>query len=336
MSTPGVAIRWLDPGDDAALRVAWEVQERAHRADRHYAITPAWPAYRVSVDEPTVYFRRSVLVASSSGDIVGTAAVGFADADNQHLADLEVAVLPEHRRRGIGSGLYDAAVARIREEGRGTVLTEVHEPVAGPLGATDFARHLGFEQVHLEEHLVLDLPVSDEHVRSLRERTGHLAQDYEVLTWRDRCPEEHLAAYCAMLTRMMRDVPMGEVDYRPVAVDPDRVRADEAQHSQAQDRVVAAVRSRRTHEFAGYSVVDAPHGGSEVVQDDTLVMPEHRGRRLGLLLKLSTLLVVRHEHPHRTALHTWTSPANTPMRRTNTDFGYRAVELLHEMQQRLV
>ena len=47
--------------------------------------------------------------------------------DNEHLADLEVTVLPESRRHGIGRALHaDDAMARARAEGRLTVCGEVH------------------------------------------------------------------------------------------------------------------------------------------------------------------------------------------------------------------
>lgn len=75
-------------------------------------------------------------------------------------------------------------------------------------------------------------------------------------------------------------------------------------------------------------------GAEHVQQDDTLVMPEHRGARLGTLLELATLDAVRRDHPERRALHTWTEPDNHAMYRTNTDVGYRPVERMPEMQLR--
>ena len=63
------------------------------------------------------------------------------------------------------------------------------------------------------------------------------------------------------------------------------------------------------------------------------MMPEHRGHRLGLLLKLTTLDILR-RIPERTSLHTWTAPDNHAMLRTNIAFGYQPVEQMHEMQRR--
>ena len=78
-----------------------------------------------------------------------------------------------------------------------------------------------------------------------------------------------------------------------------------------------------------------PHGEPHALQDDTLVMPDHRGHRLGLRLKAATLALITAEHPERVAIHTWTDPENTAMYRTNERFGFRPVERLLEMQQKL-
>ena len=77
-----------------------------------------------------------------------------------------------------------------------------------------------------------------------------------------------------------------------------------------------------------------PHGEDHVLQDDTLVMPAHRGHRLGTLLKLATLTIVQRDHPDRRTVHTWTEPGNAAMYRTNVEFGYVAVERMHEMQRK--
>ena len=63
-------------------------------------------------------------------------------------------------------------------------------------------------------------------------------------------------------------------------------------------------------------------------------MPEHRGHRLGTLLKCATLEIAQHAHPERVAIHTDTAIDNHAMQATNRDFGYVPVERLHEMQRR--
>ena len=76
------------------------------------------------------------------------------------------------------------------------MLGEAYEPMEGePTAAVAFAESLGFTSEHVEEHLVLPLPVPVEQVERLRASVRDLA-GYELVTWEDRCPDEHLAAYC--------------------------------------------------------------------------------------------------------------------------------------------
>lgn len=176
----------------------------------------------------------------------------------------------------------------------------------------------------------MDLPVAQEHVAALAE-TGH--DGYEIVTWLNHCPDDLLDAYVEMRNRMNADVPMGELDHRPATLGSDRIRLAEERLSRSYDSVMAAARRTSDGTFGGYSLTFVPHGTDEALQDDTLVMPGHRGHRLGLALKLATLEIVQRDHADRSSLHTWTAPDNHAMYRTNERFGYRAVEAMHEMQR---
>jgi GNAT superfamily N-acetyltransferase len=87
--------------------------------------------------------------------VVGTADLGGSTTDNLHLADLEIHVRPEWRRRGIGRILDGEAAQRLRDEGRTSVCGEVHVPPGSGgdgVAAYAFAAAMGFEPVHAEDH----------------------------------------------------------------------------------------------------------------------------------------------------------------------------------------
>ena len=325
----------IDPSNEADLRAYWESEQAAIRADRPHALLRTWDGLRHSVTVPGPYYRRTLVVARDGDAVVGVAEIGGSVEDNTHLADLEISVLPDRRREGVGRALYDDAMRRCAETGRTTVGGEVHVPAGvEPAAAAPyaFATTMGLGEVHVEDHLVLPLPVDEGHVAVLRTGAEEKAADYEMITWGDVCPDEYVAAFCEMRTRMDTDVPIGEVDYEPVVFTEERLRSSEERLSKSYASVVAAARRRRDGVFAGYSQVHLQHGQTDVLQDDTLVMPDHRGRRLGTLLKLATLRVLAEEYPAATSIHTWTDPDNHAMQRTNRDFGFRAVERMHEMQ----
>jgi GNAT superfamily N-acetyltransferase len=327
----------VDPHEEPFLRAWWEADHEANRADRPDALLRTWEAHRAVAQNPSPYRSRRLLAVVADDRVVGTAELDLWHQSNEHLCSVEVAVLPGHRRRGIGRALFDEADRRRRADARTTVIGEVSVPsglALDEVAGGRFAHAMGMRSVHQEDHLVLRLPVSDEHLGRLRAAVGERGSAYDVVTWGNRCPDEYVDAFCTMNTQMAADVPSGGLDLEAVVYDEARLRTDEERTSAAYDQVVAAARRRSDGVFGGFSQLFLAKGAEHVQQDDTLVMPEHRGARLGTLLKLATLDVVRRDHPERRALHTWTEPDNHAMHRTNTDFGYRPVERMHEMQLR--
>ncbi|KRF30562.1 GNAT family N-acetyltransferase [Nocardioides sp. Soil805] len=316
-------IHRLDVHDDAATRAFHDVERAVARHDRPHAITRTYDAMLGSWRHPSPYRRYLPLVAVVGGRVVGVAELGFSLQDNMHLADLEISVLPTHRRHGVGRALHVEATRLRRAEGRTSCCGEVYEVPGSASPGVAFATALGYRSRHVEDHLLLPLPAVPPPVD---------VAGYEVLTWRDRCPDEYVDTYCEMRTRMNHDVPLGELDYEPVDMTVERLRVGEERTGRSYTSVVAVARRKADGVFGGYSLTYLAHGTDQALQDDTLVMPEHRGRHLGAALKAATLAIVLAEHPDRVAIHTWTDPDNAAMYRTNTAFGYRSVERMHEMQ----
>jgi GNAT superfamily N-acetyltransferase len=334
---PNPQVLEVDPLDEDLLRAFWETEQAAIRPEREHALLRTWERLRAMSQNPNEWSSRTMLVARNGDEVVGVAELGGSLRDNLHLADVAVVVLPAHRRRGIGRVLYDEAIRRLSADGRTSICGEVYVPPGGnPEEAPGyaFASMLGFESVHTEDHLMLRLPVAQEEIDRLRAKADAAA--YDVITWTGPCPDEHLAAFCEMQTRMSNDVPVGGIDYEPVVVDEARQRAREERVFRSFDGITAVARRAADGTFGGYSQLFLPHGADYVYQDDTLVMPDHRGHRLGTLLKLATLEIVQRDRPELAAIHTDTAVDNHAMQATNRDFGYRPVERLHEMQQKLV
>ena len=76
----------------------------------------------------------------------------------------------------------------------------------------------------------------------------------------------------------------------------------------------------------------APHRG---FQSGTLVLPEHRGRALGLSMKLANQRLVRARFPGCRILMTGNAGVNAAMNAVNDRLGYRLVEVSVEMQKQL-
>ena len=319
-------IREINVHDEAQLADWYAVEGVAISHDRPHAVRRTFEALVNVVTLPSDHYQPVLLAAFEGQRMVGIAELGSSLLDNLHLADLEVTVAPRHRRRGIGRALYVEGTARRRAAGRTSACGELC--VVEDTGPLAFARAMGAESVHEEDHLLLDLPMDPDHLARLEVRAS---SGYEIVRWQGRCPDDLVDAYAAMRTQMNQDVPTGELDYEAVVMTPERIRTGEERLARSYDICVAAARLAAGG-LGGYSLVHLPRGSDQALQEDTLVMPEHRGHRLGLALKLATYAVIAAEHPERTTLHTWTDPDNHAMYATNSAFGYRPVERMHEVQ----
>jgi GNAT superfamily N-acetyltransferase len=314
-----VEIQELDPTDPAARSTWHDVMERSVRADRPHALTTTLDALEVTMTSPSTYYSRTWLEAVVDGEVVAVAELELPLSENLDVAWAEVEVLPGHRRQGIGRALWQAVVQRAKDAGRTRVGGEVSVDLSVAGAAFDFATSVGAVEKHREDHLLADLPVT----------AAPVDPAYDVVTWRGRCPDEHREAYLAMRNQMNADVPSGELDLEVATLDDARLASSEERLVKAYDVRVAAARRRSDGAFGGYSLLFVPHGADYGWQDDTLVMPEHRGHRLGAALKAANYADLPAEV---VVVHTWTAPSNTAMHHTNTALGFRVVEHMYEVE----
>lgn len=309
----------VDVHDDTALKAWYAVESASITHDRPWAAQRSFETLVNSVRNPRDPNGRSVLLAAVvDGDTVGVADLDMPAAES--LLRLEIQVRPDQRRRGVGRALWEAADDVRRSEGRTTTVSEATVP---PEGSLPFARALGFETVHAEDHLALALPAPREAID---------VPGFEIVLWGNRCPDELLDAYVVMRNQMGQDLPNGKGE-EPATYTRERVRVEEKRTVRSYDRIIAAAKETATGELVGYSLLFLPHGSDQAIQDDTLVMPAHRGLHLGMALKTATLEVIQRDFPERTSIHTWTDPDNVAMQRTNYLFGFRKLELMHEVQR---
>lgn len=86
-------------------------------------------------------------------------------------------------------------------------------------------------------------------------------------------------------------------------------------------------------EPAGYTYIFVPGADeAKLLQDGTNVMRDHRGRRLEDRLKWANHAQVQTVSPNPQGIHAWTEQENSAMQRTNRDFGYLPVEVMHAVQ----
>ncbi|WP_028045595.1 GNAT family N-acetyltransferase [Cellulomonas sp. URHE0023] len=296
------------------------------------------------------YVRKIRLVAVADGTtddpdrVLGYAALDMPLRDNTHLGIVDIGVRPDHRRRGIGSGLHDAVIARGTEAGRSTFQASTDQRVEPPDGpdvltpstgegrvsatadGTRFARTHGYALAQVARYSVFDLPFDQDHVGRLRrDADEHAGPDYRLVSWSDHCPEEWVEHYAVLVGRMSTDTPVGGLDYGEEGWDGERIRTTEKQlEERGVGLLVMAAEHVPTHTLAAFTEFKTmPHARDFVHQNDTLVLQEHRGRRLGMLVKAANLQRLAAQRPLVRRVGTWNAEENSYMLGINVALGFR-------------
>lgn len=289
-------------------------------------------------------------------DVLGYARLDLPLDDNRHLAWIEIAVRAAVRRQGVATALWAAAAERVRRAGRDVVTAwTVHGPegsadeevVRVPTGAgrvrrqdpaASFALAHGFVLEQAERHSTLALPVAGDRLAAWQGAAQtHAGPHYRLVQWVDRTPDRWLTASAELQRRMSVDVPLADLDIHEEVWDEARVRDADVARARAGSRyVLSAVEHLPTGSLVAFTQVDLPQDRPAVaLQDNTLVHGDHRGRRLGLLVKAANLELLARVQPEVRRLHTWNAAENRHMLAINELMGFRAAGIEGSWQLRL-
>ncbi len=256
--------------------------------------------------------------------------------DNLHLSSTDLFVHPDHRRHGVGTALLTAVSDRARAAGRTVLLAAPYSPVDEPGAGEAFLTRHGFELGLAEMSRVCDLVESEPTWPALAAEAATHHADYRLEPWQDRVPEALVEGYCRVEEAFNDQAPLGELDLEAEVWSAERV-------AERDERFVAT--GRRQFGVLAYAADGTCVAATELfvnevaswraLQGGTLVVPGHRGRRLGLSLKLANLRAVRERFPDCRYVFTTVAGVNAPMNAVNELLGFRDVERALEMQLRL-
>jgi ADP-ribose pyrophosphatase YjhB (NUDIX family)/L-amino acid N-acyltransferase YncA len=328
-----ILVREIDPADLALFDEWYDAFRAGAVAGREAALVVGREALGYSLRNPSPLKQRIAVAAFEDDRVLGGMLFEYRLTDNLDTVEAEIDVPLAHRRRGIGTALWQWAVTRSAQLGRTIVQTELGVP-SDPWPGAAFAERLGFGVEHVEEHLVVPLPYDDLRLEELHSEVGRL-DGYQLISWAGVCPPEHQQAYADLHTAMDLDVPTGGMTREVLPWTVDKLEASEARIDRNYLALVTMAHTDAS-EPAGYTLLYVPRADAEhAQQDDTLVLREHRGHHLGTHLKLANLEQLAKHRTTQRFLHTWTALSNTPMRKVNARFGFRAVEEHRELELRL-
>lgn len=226
----------------------------------------------------------------------------------------EVQVVPSRRRRGIGSALLDALVARARELG----LEQVHGHHTTPAGAA-FCARAGAVDGQRDVRSLLRLADA-----TLPE--PELPDGWSFVTWTRRAPDELIDSY-ARARAALDDAPTPDGIEFPVETAA-TLRDQEAalERRGREGRVTVAVDPQG--EVGAFTEVRLTPGAPLAFTEDTATVATRRGQGLATAVKLESLRRLRADHPTVEVLTTMNAEDNRAMRSVNERVGFTVAATL--------
>jgi GNAT superfamily N-acetyltransferase len=260
---------------------------------------------------------------------------------------LDVNVHPDHRSQGIGSALLDRLEAIGRDAGRPVAQGGgKHRPwhpgpvLASPTGFGELPREdpvvrfmlnrgYALEQVYRVSHLHLPVPAADLDAQ-LAVAWGKAGEDYRIVTWAGSTPERWLDDVAVVMNRMSTDAPSANFEVEEEPWDAERVRRrDERRSASGRTTHVAAVEHIPGGRLVAYSDLSVSGDRTRPAhQGDTLVLAEHRGRRLGMVVKLANIRQLQEFGPEIPYIATNNAEENRPMLDVNEAVGFVSISCI--------
>jgi mycothiol synthase len=192
--------------------------------------------------------------SQDEGRVLARGAINILRAEeNQHVAEFEIAVLPEARRQGIATRLLSLISEVAQREGRTLLLTNTDADI--PAGRA-FARRLAGKRGLVTRTSQLDLADLDmKMVGELCQRGGERARGFELGTWHGLYPSEHIHGMVAV-KEVINAAPTGELEVEEFRWTAEQLRqAESALVRQGIERWTMYARHIRSGGIAGFTEV---------------------------------------------------------------------------------
>ncbi|MDQ0612993.1 GNAT superfamily N-acetyltransferase [Microbacterium sp. W4I4] len=280
-------------------------------------------------------------IVEQDGQAVGCVTYAIPQDGEAATAFVTIALRKHAWGAGIGSAAHAYVETELRSEGMRTLLhwAEHHhdgsglEPIPSPMGfgsvpADHAARFLQRHGYHVEqvdrgsEYVYSAAGIRD--LEALRARAAAPAAGYRIVQWMMPTPADRVEGYAWLKSRMSTDVPEGDLGLPVEVWDAARVAEHDDRYAQRGWTVqVTAAEHVDTGELCAFNELTiGPDPTGPAHQQDTLVLADHRGHRLGMLVKTAGLLSWHERFPASARVITYNAEQNRPMLDINEAIGF--------------
>ncbi|MFT4235160.1 MAG: GNAT family N-acetyltransferase [Microbacterium sp.] len=350
---------WTPPAsmeaDDAGLFLT--LLDTANAASRASSGTDlfdrAGPEWLVEMNDTELY-EQVQLVALADGEPVGFGELSYSRTTTES-AHVDVTVHPDMHDDALEDAIFAELERIAREHGRTRLNGFAFSPASnegarlvpptgfGSVGETEWGTRLhvrhGFTlgqvtRVSLYEFAAADAEAEDRMLDAAWQKAG---EDYRVVWWTGHSPDEFAESYARANERMDIDAPAGGNTVEADTFTVEKLRHRDEQNIKA-GRIMAVtlVVHEPSGEVAAFNELVIEQDRTRHADNwNTLVMPEHRGHRLGAIVKCEGLRRFHELVPESPSVVTFNAEENRFMLDVNEQVGFRPVAYAGEWQKEL-
>lgn len=273
----------LDELSDTELKPILDATNALNREARPRSTDLTADELRMFMTSPGMVYRR-FLVRSDDGALAGIGNGRYpSDGTNAGLLLTQIQVLPEHRRKGVGTLMFRHLVAMAGELGRDRLQGFFFDTV--PAGEA-FATAVGATgTLEFHENVLKIADLDRELMKSWTEIGAKRAPGYSVRLIEGPVPEQFFDDIAHLYHVLERDMPTS-ADFEPREWTAERVAEQEAHYLKGTDALAAFACHDATGTAVGMSqMIRRKTDPTTWVVTVTMVDPEHRGRSLGKWVK---------------------------------------------------
>jgi mycothiol synthase len=265
---------------------------------------------------------RAIFIARDGGSRLAGYGVGvrnLKDTENAHIRWSEIAVKPEHRRKGLGRALFARVLGSF--DGQGDDLAVISETTDRVPSGEAFATAIGAKPGLPMKMNQLDLRAVDR--AKIAEWSRATPKGYRLVRIDDTVPQQFVKAYI-QASEGINDMPRGDIAFNDWHLTEAQIRQRESFFKQAGLTwwLLLAI-DAETGEGVGFTEVEFnPLDPHAIQQEGTAVVTAHRGHGIGLWLKAVMLERILAERPDSRFIRTGNANVNAQMLAINTQLGF--------------
>jgi GNAT superfamily N-acetyltransferase len=329
VSDSRLSLASVDPSDEDAIRQWYQLRCAVAGVDHPDDPPPCWINELGAFQHPWPGEMQTAWLAQVDGSVVGGCALSLPMLDNLCNAGGRILVAPEYRRRGIGRALLIHLRAEATRQGRIRLTFWVEQPLdsAALDPAGRFAAGSTAVPALVQTLRRLDLATADSAALSrldTQARARARSGGYSLVQWVGGTPPRWLDDMAYLTGRMSTDAPLDDLQCDAEVYDAARIQARDACWLARGLHMVTTAAVDATGRLVAFTQI----GGDATShwfagQWDTIVAPEHRGHRLGTLIKVANLDLARSQRPELRIIDTCNADSNPYMVSINKAMGFR-------------